>query len=461
MPAPEDLVAHVREARVIIVGAGVAGLVAAWECARVGLTVALLDAADHIGGSLAPVEVDGLWVDGAHIGFTPGDPDADAVLPLLGCERTEEIPGGRMALAGMGAAPTGGLLGIPANPWAPDVRRIIGWSGTWRAYLDRLRPPMTIGREPSLGALVRGRLGARVAERVVAPIVAARWEIDADDLDADAVLPGVSTALTRTGSLTGAVTQLQAEPAPARRALTAGFGELLTALHTHLQDLGAVVLTSHEVTEISRAGSGWRVHVDDDVFDADAVIVATGPAEARRLLTPVLNEEDALGQVPEVDVVTLVVDATAGTGPDIVAFPAGSAARSATDLTGTSPRGGAAAGGRRIIRVVLTGEEREEIEAVDQASAAATALLGRPVTPDQLRGHSRSRRVAAGTGRRVGDDARIEAARAALAAHEGLHAVGGWLAGGDVAAEIGDAVRTADRVRHGLLWGPGPAISTP
>ena len=31
----------------------------------------------------------------------------------------------------------------------------------------------------------------------------------------------------------------------------------------------------------------------------------------------------------------------------------------------------------------------------------------------------------------------------------------------DVADEIGDAVRTAERVRHGLLWGREPDLGTP
>jgi hypothetical protein len=43
----------------------------------------------------------------------------------------------------------------------------------WRAYLDRLRPPLTIGRERSLGALVRSRMGARLRDRLVAPSLSA------------------------------------------------------------------------------------------------------------------------------------------------------------------------------------------------------------------------------------------------------------------------------------------------
>ena len=50
---------------------------------------------------------------------------------------------GSSACPAPGAAPLpeGGVLGIPENPFAADVRRVIGWRGAWRAYVDRLRPP--------------------------------------------------------------------------------------------------------------------------------------------------------------------------------------------------------------------------------------------------------------------------------------------------------------------------------
>ncbi len=459
MPDSEDVVTHARERRVVVIGAGVAGLVAAWECARVGLTVTVLDAADRSGGSLAPVEIDGLTLDAAHIDIAPGDPEAEAVLHLLGCD-TVSVPDARIALAGGGPLPGDELLGIPVNPWAPEVRRIIGWSGTWRAYLDRLRPPLTIGREPRLGALVRTRLGERVADRLVTPLAAARWETTPDDLDADAVLPGISTALTRTGSLTGAVSQLQAHPEPARRALRSGFASLVAALDTHLRDLSVEVHTGREATGITARDEGWRVTTDDADIHADAVIIATGAADAGRLLEPVLGDVEALVAVDEVDVVTLVVDATdvAQGGPDVLVFPRGSEVYSATDVTARSPQVGPA---RRVIRVVLAASERDDAALAAVAAASVTDLVGASLTSSRVRGVARSRRVAAGTGRRVADSARREATRAMIDAHEGLDIVGGWLAGGDVADEIGDAVRTAERVRHGLLWGREPDLGTP
>lgn len=62
-------------------------------------------------------------------------------------------------------------LGIPANPFQPDVRRIIGWAGVWRAYLDRVRPPLD--RAPAQSRKARRvRMGAKVRDRLVAPVTA-------------------------------------------------------------------------------------------------------------------------------------------------------------------------------------------------------------------------------------------------------------------------------------------------
>ena len=63
-PEPlDELVTHAHDTRVVVVGAGIAGLVAALECAKVGMPVTILEAAGHAGGTIAEAEVGGLRVD--------------------------------------------------------------------------------------------------------------------------------------------------------------------------------------------------------------------------------------------------------------------------------------------------------------------------------------------------------------------------------------------------------------
>ena len=49
---------------VLIVGAGVAGLAAAYELQRQGLTVRVLESADRAGGVITPARADGWVIDG-------------------------------------------------------------------------------------------------------------------------------------------------------------------------------------------------------------------------------------------------------------------------------------------------------------------------------------------------------------------------------------------------------------
>ncbi len=225
MSEPLDrLVRHAHETRVVVVGGGVSGLIAARECAKVGLQVTVLEASDVFGGVLRTAEVGGIVLDVGAESYATRGGIVRGLLGELGLADAVVTPNPAGAwvagVPGVGAAPLpkGGVLGIPDNPFDPAVRRIIGWSGAWRAYVDRLRPPLTIGHTLSLGKLVRSRLGARVLDRLVAPVTSGVYSARPDDIDVDLAAPGLNAALTRTGSLTGAVAELRARRVSTRPA---------------------------------------------------------------------------------------------------------------------------------------------------------------------------------------------------------------------------------------------------
>ncbi|MFT4051365.1 MAG: FAD-dependent oxidoreductase [Microbacterium sp.] len=299
--AAPRLASRAHDTRVVVVGGGVAGLVAAWECAKVGMTVTLLEASDRLGGGIETADLDGLAVDLAADSFPRDAAPLVALLEELGLDalveaaatdtawvafagasgalRAAPLPASAVTGDG-GASPA--LAGVPANPWADNVRRVIGWSGAWRAYLDRLRPPLTIGREQSLGALVRSRMGARVRDRMVAPLTIGAWGVAPEDVDVDRQVPGLSAALTRTGSLGGAVEQLvRAAAPPAERAaansanpratLRGGMSVLVDALAAALVDLGGEVRTGVRPVALVRDGAEWIVRTEGaSSADADA-----------------------------------------------------------------------------------------------------------------------------------------------------------------------------------------------
>ena len=419
-----DLISRAHEAHVVVAGGGIAGLVAALECAKVGIRVTVLEASDRVGGSIRTEVLDGLAVDLVADGFAPGAPALDALIDELGLRDAVEPAAGDAIAVAVGSPDAlrvarlpVGLAGIPANPWSDDARRIIGWRGAWRAYLDRLRPPLTIGREQSLGALVRTRMGVRVRDRLVAPLAFGRFGVDVDDVDADLAVPGLSTALTRAGSLAGAISQLLPDgPAPSRATLRGGMGRLVDALAGRLADLEVEIRTGARVAGLHRDDVGWTVRIENAAPDAaasapdadsvaqasdpdatgapdpdatpsgqviaDVVIIATdGDAAASLLASAGISV--AAPASPQRDVVTLIVDAPVATAtatavaptssapsnaspatasvapatvyatPAIASAASGIRAAAVDDATASWPHLAAAAGPRRILRVQL------------------------------------------------------------------------------------------------------------
>ncbi len=440
MTEPHELAARAAEKHVVVVGGGIGGLIAARECAKVGMRVTVLEASDAPGGAIRAAELDGVRVDAGAESFATRGGHVRALLTELGiADRiVPPAPGGAWlaGIPGIGAAPlpVGGILGIPGNPFQPDVRRILGWSGVWRAYLDRLRPPLTIGHQHSLGALVASRMGRKVRDRLVAPVTTGVYSATPDAIDVDVAAPGLNAALTRVGSLAGAVQALKEEsaartvdrkPGAAVEGLDGGMTQLVDALLRDLATFRVEVRTVTPVRGIARQGDGWRITVDAlahahdtdaapdapdavdtpvaqdaepapaaDALDtastapdtsteelfADALVMAVDERAARALLAgvvPALAEAtDAVA--PEIEVVTLLLDAPAldpaprGTG--VLTVPGSSIAKALTHSTAKWEWVRRAAGSRHVVRVSFGAQgEPAATAALDDAAAADLA----------------------------------------------------------------------------------------
>lgn len=500
---PEDLAALAAEKHVIVIGGGIGGLIAARECVKVGMRVTVLEAADAVGGAIRRADLGGVAVDAGAESFATRGGHVRALLDDLGlADRIVAPAAGGAWLAGIpgvGAAPlpVGGILGIPANPFQDDVRRIIGWSGVWRAYLDRVRPPLTIGHNHSLGKLVSSRMGAKVRDRLVAPVTTGVYSALPEDVDVDIAAPGLNAALTSVGSLSGAVQALRDEgaarsakaPGSAVEGLDGGMSGLVDALVADIESLGGVVRTGAEVSGVSRSDATWMVTAeiaaaDTDalaapadgtseepapeelVLTADAVIVATPEATARELLAssaPALSRTDA-AVAPEIEIVTLLLDAaelaSAPRGTGVLTVPGSHTAKALTHSSAKWRWVREAARERQVVRVSFGAQgEPAATSALDDADAArlalreASALLGVPLDESALVASHRARFVQSQPASIIGSGDRRAAARAAVQAVPGLAAVGAWLAGTGLAQVIPDAKEEADRLRRALLWG--------
>ena len=368
--------------KAIVVGAGAGGLVAAWELARAGCAVRVLEAGERPGGLLDRVVVDDLALDVGAEGYSVrGGAVAQLLADLGAADRiAQPAPGGAWLQTASGPHPIPKRLvfGMPADPEAGDVRAVVG------------EVPAPRAASGSLAEVVRAGYGQRVLDDLVTPLVGGVYSTAPDQVRGADLAPGLEAALDAGTPLRAAVTQA-ADAAPAGGAvhgLRGGMHTLAGLLVSAASEAGAELSCGEPVRELSRRPGGWRVTTARRQLDADAVVLAVPLDVAVRLLGgPVVPPTTAI------DVVTMVLDAPGldgaaprGTGVLVGAGVTGVAAKALTHSTAKWPWLRESAGGRDVLRLsygrrgqapVTSGLSIGELTALVRTDASV--LLGRPV----------------------------------------------------------------------------------
>src|SRR5215218_9964415 len=124
----------------MVLGGGISGLLSARELAAAGHRVTVLEAGQEWGGCVGSHVVAGLTLDsGAESFATRSTAVADLAeeLGLAGNIVSPDPSGAWVQLPdGPRELPKTGILGIPASPWDPEVRRSLGLLGALRASMD-------------------------------------------------------------------------------------------------------------------------------------------------------------------------------------------------------------------------------------------------------------------------------------------------------------------------------------
>ena len=133
---------------VLVVGGGAAGLVTALQLAKLGHSVHVVEAREQPGGFVGAHELAGIRLDSGAESFATRKGTVAALAAEVGLGDEVVAPNRAGAWVrwngGTAPLPAAGILGIPGVPLADDVRRVIGWGGSLRAYLDRLMPLLRV-----------------------------------------------------------------------------------------------------------------------------------------------------------------------------------------------------------------------------------------------------------------------------------------------------------------------------
>jgi protoporphyrinogen/coproporphyrinogen III oxidase len=461
-------------ASALVLGGGISGLLSARELAASGYRVTVLEAGREWGGCVGSHVVAGLTLDSGAESFATRSDAVAALARELGLSGriVQPRPDGAWVQLPEGARelPKTGVLGIPANPWDPEVRRSLGLLGSLRASLDRILPA-SVGAAAdvvSVAALVKARMGRRVLGRLVEPVVGGVHSADPALLDVDMVAPGLRAGLRKHGSLAAAVAAQRrnsAGPAKAGSAvagLEGGMHTLVSALVSELRGRGVTLLSGARAESVARISTGWRVAAAGQTYDAGLLVVAVdGPAAVGLLeeAVPAIAGKKP-GSGPDVQLVTLVLDKPEldrrprGTGILVAPQTAGIQAKALTHATGKWDWLAEAAGpGRHVLRLSYgrvegAGSQPAGLDTDDGLLAAslldASALLDVGINRQDVVDWDVVRWPGSLPFAAVGHRARVTAIREACNAAGGLAVVGGWVAGNGLAAVVSD---TQEQIR--------------
>ena len=311
-------------AHVVVIGAGFAGLTAAYRAVQAGHTVTVLEASSKAGGAIQPLTFDlpegQLTVDAGAEAYASRSQLVGELIDELGLGQDLVSPnpaGSWLYLPEVGAvpAPKVGLWGIPGHPSAPEVVQALGPTGAIRAAqelampMDNWTKRRAAGEPITVGELVVDRFGTTVLERLVAPVVGGVHSADPFDVDIETIAPGlVDTAIEHDSVARAvAVRRAAAPPGAAVKTLRGGMHRLIEALVDYLHEHAHLQFTT-EVTGLTGDPVAVQTATGQQI-PADHIVLAVDGPTAYDLVAPVASVTERPDLGAGVALVALVVDA--------------------------------------------------------------------------------------------------------------------------------------------------------
>ncbi|HKF89253.1 MAG TPA: protoporphyrinogen oxidase [Propionibacteriaceae bacterium] len=451
-------------ARVVVVGGGISGLVAARKLAHSGFDVILAEAGRAWGGKIASTLLDGVRVDTGAEALVARRPEALALIDSVGLSDRRVHPSDAkpdLLVGGRLHPMPRSVSGVPTD--LDQLGGLLSREGLSRARAEPKDSGGPAG-DVAIGRLVDKHLGPEVTDKVVEPVVGGVYAGHSRDLSLAALSLPLYLKASTGGSLVDHALAIAnaAPPGPVFVGLHGGVSTLVDGLIHQLTESGAVLRRETTVRELVPSRHGyeltWTSAGGEGRLITDAVVIATPwPVAARLLATePHLARELAGVPYASMAIITMVVRGMRANSSGLLAPPAELPSVKAMTYSSTkwpwlADQTSAAWGnGTSVVRASVGRLGEEHLLQVDDRSLVARTFAEAQTTPDWrqavlVAGHVQ-RWGGALPQYQLGHRELVARVREQVAAVRGVALCGAALDGIGVAACIGSGTEAARKI---------------
>lgn len=187
------------DADVLVVGAGISGLTAAWGIQQAGYKVEVVEQASRAGGAIGSVRRDGVLYELGPNSTLDTSPLINQLLDELGIrgERLDTTPAAAVRFIVRNRK----LVALPTSPGAFLTTSAFSLAAKLRLLGEPFIKPLAPEVEESIAAFVRRRLGREFLDYAIDPFVAGIYAGDPERISVPAAFPRLHALEQKYGSL--------------------------------------------------------------------------------------------------------------------------------------------------------------------------------------------------------------------------------------------------------------------
>ena len=262
-------------AAVAIVGAGVAGLTAAYRLKRRGARVVVYEASERAGGVIRSERREGYLAELGPGSITPGEGSLAEVLSQLGLDGSR-LEAQREAHKRY-IVRKSKLVPLPLSPAQLLTTRLLSNGAKLAIFGEPMVEAGDSPMEESVATFVRRRFNQEVVDYVANPFVGGIYAGDPEQLSARHALPWLHDLEHTHGSVMKGLGRLRDGDAP-RPALISFTGGLQEIPDAFLRELRSEIRFKAPVTQLRRGPKGWTVSAAFQTAELYDGVIYAAPA---------------------------------------------------------------------------------------------------------------------------------------------------------------------------------------